>query len=151
MTVQHESEGPHEVLTQRIEMRGRNLERRATHVAGEVPVDGAGEVEDRGVLVEVRVHDDLHRLELLEDSIDRRGADVRLARLYLLGYLLGGEVTVGGDQDLGDGALGDGDPFRGPTNRRENLVDGGARLGHAKTLRPSDRLERAEPVDHSLG
>src|ERR1039458_242273 len=127
-----------QVLAQRVEVGGRYLERRAALVAGEVPVHGAGEMEDRGVLVEVRVHDDLQRFKLFEDTIDSRRADVGLTFLNFVGDLLGGEMTGRSDQDFGDGALGDGDPLRGGTNRRENIVDFGARAGHRKTLGPRD-------------
>jgi hypothetical protein len=60
-------------------MRRGNLERRATLVAREMSVYRAREMEDRGVLVEVRVHDDLQRFKLFEDPVHRRGTDVGLS------------------------------------------------------------------------
>src|SRR5580692_2715271 len=67
VSVQPESEGLLQFLTEGVEVRGRNLERRTARVTREVSVNRAGQVVDRRVLVEVRVHDDLQRLELFED------------------------------------------------------------------------------------
>lgn len=52
-------------------MGGGNLEGCPALVAREVTMDRARQVINRGVLIEMRVHDDLQRLELFEDSIDR--------------------------------------------------------------------------------
>jgi hypothetical protein len=63
VTVQHEPERTHEVLAQGVEVDGGDFERRSALVTREMSVHRAGEVEDRGVLIEVRVHDDLQRVE----------------------------------------------------------------------------------------
>jgi len=44
------------------------------------------------------VHDDLQVLELFEDSVHRRGTHFGVARLHLLGYLLGREMTGSGER-----------------------------------------------------
>jgi hypothetical protein len=139
MAVQHEAKGPLQVFAEGIEVCRRNLERRATFVAREVAVYRACEMKDRGVLVEVCVHDDLQRLELLEDSVHRRRTYLGLALLHLMSDLVGGEVALGADQHLSDGAFGNRDSLACAANRGEDIVNFGARSGHGKTLRPSRR------------
>src|ERR1035438_8491116 len=132
MTIQHESECSHQVLTQGVEVSGRNLERRTAYVTRQVAVHGAGEVKDRGVLVEVRVHDDLQVLELFEDSIDRRRTDVGLAGRRLLVDLFDREMTGRAHEHFGDRALGNRHALGGSTNHRQYFVDARARVGHRK-------------------
>jgi hypothetical protein len=138
VSIQHESERPLEVLAQCVKVRRGNFKRRSARVTREVPVHGASEMEDGGVLIQMGVHDDLQILKLFEYSIDRRRTHLRSSELDLLGDLVGGEMTGSGDQDIGDGALGNRNPLGGATNRREYLIDFWAGIGHGKTLGPSN-------------
>jgi hypothetical protein len=99
-------------------------------------MDRAGQVVHGGVLIEMRVHDDLQRLELFEDSIHRRWTDVRLAFLYFMGDLVGCEVPLGGDEHFGDGSLRDRRAPVSPSNRRDDLVHVVLLISHEKTLWP---------------
>jgi len=140
MTIQQETEGLLQVLAQHVEMGGGDLEGRTALLAREVTVDRTGQVVHRSVLIEVRVHDDLQRLELLEDSIDGRRAHVRLAFLDFVGDLVGREVTGCAYEDLGDGPLGDRGASVSPSDRRDDLVDVAVKVNHGKTLCPSPRV-----------
>ena len=116
------------------------LERCAALIAREMTVDRSGQVVHGGVLIEVRVHDDLKRLELFEDSIDRRWTDVRLALLYFVGDLVGREVTLGGDEDFSHCPLRDRCAPISSSNRRDDLVHVVLRFSHGKTLWPGSQV-----------
>ena len=136
MTVQEKAEGLLQVFAQGIKMCGGNLEGRPTLVTREVTMDRARKVVHRGVLVEVRVHHDLERLELFEDPIDGGRTDVRLTFLDLVRDLVCREVTAGSDEDFGHGALGDRGASIGTSDGRDDLVDLALKFNHGKTLRP---------------
>lgn len=131
-------------------MSGRDLEGAAAQFAREMAVYGTGQVVDRGVLIEVCVHHDLQRLELLEDAIHRRRADVGLTFLYRVGYLVGGQVTVRRDENLGDRSFSHGGPAIGPADRRDDLVDFGVMFNHGKTLCPLARSRTARRVTNCV-
>jgi hypothetical protein len=117
-------------------MRRGYLNGGATHFAREVSVHRSGEVVDRGVLIEVSVHHQLEDLKLLQDSIDRRRADVGLALLDFLGDFIGRQMTGSAHEDFGDGSFGDRRPFGGAAYRRDDFVDLGGAFGHGQRLCP---------------
>lgn len=136
VSIQKEAECLLEVLTECVEVRSRYLDRLAAHLAREVSVHRAREVVHGGVLIEVGVHHNLQRFKLLQDSVDRRRADVGLTLLHFLGNFVSRQMSGGAHEHFGDRSLGHGRPFRGTANGRDDLVDLSGVLGHSQRLRP---------------
>lgn len=93
-------------------------------------MDRARQVVHRGVLIEMRMHNNLEVFKLFKDSIDGGRAHIGLAFLDFVGDLVGGQMATCRHKDLGDGALGDGGTSIGPTNRRDDLVDVTLKVNH---------------------
>ena len=95
VAVQHESEGPHAgpcSSASKWPPESRTVAPQSSQVR--CPWTAPARWNTRGVLVEMGVHDDLQVLELLEDPIDGRRADVGSATLDALRDLFGGQVTA---------------------------------------------------------
>ena len=90
-----------------------------------------GEVVHGSGLPEVGVHHDAKFLEFIEYSVNRRGTNVRALECHGARYLFGREVGPRADQYLGDGALGHRNPFCGPSDHRDDLIEGVGSGGHA--------------------
>jgi hypothetical protein len=95
VTVEAKAVRGEQFLAQRVKVGGRYFKCRMTVLAGQVAVDGAGQVVDGRVLAEVGVYDNVEFFKLLQDSIHRRGADVGQALLDRERDFIGREVLWG--------------------------------------------------------
>ena len=142
VTVEAKAETSENPSAQLVEETRRNLLSGLARVAGQVPVDGAGQMVDRGRLAQVGVHDDVEFFELFENSVNGRQTDVGQAALNGEGNFVHGEVVGRPGQYVGESSFRGRYAPRVATDRGDDLVLVESFPGHPQTIGRSPSVER---------